>query len=102
MANKKLSEAQEAEWWAKNQKLVAERFKQAKAAGQLGRATVARIARERGAKAGPSPTITIRLAQDDLTRARTLAAEKGLRYQTYLKMLLHQALNAEAPQGKRR
>lgn len=39
--------------------------------------------------------ITIRLAEDDLARARVLAAEKGLRYQTYLKMLLHEALNSE-------
>jgi predicted DNA binding CopG/RHH family protein len=30
-----------------------------------------------------------------LARARTLAAKRGLRYQTYLKMLLHEALDAE-------
>ncbi len=58
----------------------------------LGKGTVARVASERASRAGASPTITIRLAEDDLTRARTFAAEKGLRYQTYLKMLLHQAL----------
>jgi predicted DNA binding CopG/RHH family protein len=34
-------------------------------------------------------------ASHNLARAKTLAAEKGLRYQTYLKMLLHQALNSE-------
>lgn len=86
------SEAQEAEWWAKNQSLIADRFEEAKAAGKLGKGSVARVARER---VGASPTITIRLAEEDLTRARALAAEKGLRYQTYLKMLLHQALNSE-------
>ena len=48
-----------------------------------------------------SPTITIRLAGADLTRARTFAAEKGLRYQTYLKMLLHQALDSEEKRGGR-
>ena len=89
------TEAQEAEWWAKNQHLIANGFEQAKAAGKLGKGTVARVARERASDVGASPTITIRLAGDDLTRARTFAAEKGLRYQTYLKMLLHQALNAE-------
>ena len=77
------TEAQEAEWWAKNQNLIADRF-------------------ERASQAGASPTITIRLAEDDLTRARTFAAEKGLRYQTYLKMLLHQALNSEEKRVGRR
>ena len=96
------TETQEADWWAKNQNLIADRFEQAKAEGKLGRGTVARIARERTTEAGASPTITIRLAQDDLTRARAFAAEKGLRYQTYLKMLLHQALNSEEKLSKRR
>src|SRR6266581_3154204 len=97
------TEAQEAEWWAKNQNLIADRFEQAKAAGKLGKGTVARrVARERASRAGASPTITIRLAEDDLTRARTFAAEKGLRYQTYLKMLLHEALNSEEKRVGRR
>ena len=95
------TEAQEAEWWAKNQNLIANRFEQAKAAGKLGKGTVARVARERASE-GASPTITIRLAEDDLTRARTFAAEKGLRYQTYLKMLLHQALDSEEKRAARR
>ena len=72
------SETQETEWWAKNQEL------------------------SRASQAGASPTITIRLAEDDLTRARTFAAEKGLRYQTYLKMLLHQALDSEEKRARRR
>ncbi len=96
------TEAQEAEWWSKNQNLIAARFEQAKADGKLGKGTVARVARERASQAGPAPTITIRLAEDDLARARTFAAEKGLRYQTYLKMLLHQALNAEEKRAARR
>ena len=96
------TEAQEAEWWAKNQNLIADRFEQAKGAGKLGKGTVARVARERASQGGASPTITIRLAEDDLTRAKTLAAQKGLRYQTYLKMLLHQALNSEEKSTGRR
>jgi predicted DNA binding CopG/RHH family protein len=105
MAKKQLSfktEAEEAEWWSKNQNVIADRFEQAKAAGKLGKGTVARVARERAGQAGASPTITIRLAEDDLARARTLAAEKGLRYQTYLKMLLHRALNSEEKRVGRR
>ena len=96
------TEAQEAEWWSKNQDLIADRFEQAKAAGKLGNGTVARVARERAGHAGPAPTITIRLAQDDFTRARAFAAKKGLRYQTYLKMLLHQALHSEEKRAGRR
>jgi predicted DNA binding CopG/RHH family protein len=95
------NETQEAEWWAKNQNLIADRFEQAEASGKLGKGTVARVARERARQVGASPTITIRLAEEDLTRARTLAAEKGLRYQTYLKMLLHQALNSEEKRAGR-
>ena len=91
----------EAEWWAKNQDLIANRFEQAQSTGKLGKGTVARVARERVAQAGASPTITIRLAEDDLARARTFAAEKGLRYQTYLKMLLHQALDSEEHRASR-
>jgi predicted DNA binding CopG/RHH family protein len=86
------TEGAEAEWWARNQNFIADRFEQAQAAGTLGKGAVARTAREQARQAGASPTITIRLAEDDLRRARTLAADKGLRYQTYVKMLFHQAL----------
>src|SRR6266436_5896280 len=96
------TDTQESDWWAKNQNLIADRFEKAKATGKLGKGTVARVAREKASQAGASPTITIRLAEDDLTRARTFAAEKGLRYQTYLKMLLHQALNSEEKRAGRR
>lgn len=103
MASKKQphfkSETEEAEWWAKNQAFIADRFEEAKASGKLGKGTVARLSQERS---GASPTITIRLLESDIVRARTLAAEKGLRYQTYLKMLLHQALNSEERKAGRR
>jgi predicted DNA binding CopG/RHH family protein len=95
------TETQEAEWWAKNQQLIARRFEEAKSAGQLGKGSVAQAARERAAQSVASPTITIRLAEADLARARTLAAGKGLRYQTYLKMLIHQALNSEEKRARR-
>jgi predicted DNA binding CopG/RHH family protein len=52
------------------------------AAGTLGKGTVARVATGLAQKAGASPTITIRLAENDPSRARVLAAAKGLRYQT--------------------
>ena len=42
--------------------------------------------------ASGSRQITIRLGNDELALARQQAEAKGLRYQTYIKMLLHEAL----------
>ena len=85
------TETEEADWWFNNQAYIYQRFKEAAAAGTLQHGTVARLARERASQV--SPTITIRLPQDDLSRARTQAEAKGMRYQTYIKMLLHEALD---------
>ena len=38
---------------------------------------------------------TIRLAPEEIARARTLAERRGPRYQTYLKMLIREALERE-------
>jgi predicted DNA binding CopG/RHH family protein len=54
------------------------------------RAAVNRKAQE--VLASGSRQITIRLANDELARARRQAEAKGLKYQTYIKMLLHEAL----------
>jgi predicted DNA binding CopG/RHH family protein len=40
--------------------------------------------------------VTIRILEQDLSAARRLAAEKGMRYQTYIPVLLHQALRQKA------
>ena len=88
------TETEEAEWLDNHQDLIAERFALAAAAGQLGSGRVAAKARTRP---GPnvSPTLTIRIAKDDLAKARLLAARKGLRYQTYLRMLIHEGLDRD-------
>jgi hypothetical protein len=83
------NEGDEARWWAENQGGVAREFERAAAEGRLGRSTVAR-------RSGVTPTTTIRLDPSDIDRARTLAERRGLRYQTYLKMILHDALEREA------
>ena len=36
--------------------------------------------------------VTIRLANEDIATARQLADDKGVGYQTYIKLLLHEAL----------
>lgn len=41
---------------------------------------------------GKTPTTTIRLDPTDIERAKLQAQERGLKYQTYLKMLIHESL----------
>jgi predicted DNA binding CopG/RHH family protein len=82
------SEAEEAKWWFANQDLVGEQFVQAAKDGTLRQGTLAK-------KYGLTPTTTIRLDPADIALAREQAEARGMRYQTYLKMLLHQALRAE-------
>jgi predicted DNA binding CopG/RHH family protein len=85
------SEEEEARWWAENQDLLLNEFKAAAKQGTLGRGTLARR--------GQTPTTTIRLDPSDIELAKIQAEQRGLKYQTYLKMIIHQALQQEA--GKR-
>ena len=78
------SEAEEAKWWFDNQDELLKDFERAAAEGRLGHGTVAR-------RMG-IPTTTIRLDPADIALARDQATARGLKYQTYLKMLLHEAL----------
>lgn len=78
------SEEEEAQWWDRNQDALADAFEEAAVQGTLGHGTAARK--------GITPTTTIRLDPDDIAKARVQAEIKGLRYQTYLKMLIHEAL----------
>ena len=45
---------------------------------------------------GGSRPVTIRLDVNDIERAEEQAKAKGLKYQTYIKMLLHEALAGHA------
>jgi predicted DNA binding CopG/RHH family protein len=83
------SEAEEARWYEKNQDALLAEFKDAAKDGALGRGTLA--------KRGLTPTTTIRLDKRDIELAKQQAEQRGLRYQTYLKMLIHQALREEVP-----
>jgi predicted DNA binding CopG/RHH family protein len=78
------SESEEAHWWDSQAENITRAFEQAAAQGRLARGTVKRK--------GATPTTTIRLDPEDITLARAQADKRGLRYQTYLKMLLRQAL----------
>ena len=89
------TEAEEAKWWYDNRELLSEEFRQAAKEGRVRRGGVARLLAEREtSKSQPTPTTTIRLDPEDIAKARVQAAERGLRYQTYLKMIIHEALRA--------
>ena len=81
------NEAEEAAWWQSHEDDLLEEFKKATKDGRIGIGTVAKRAASR--------STTIRLPLDDIDMAREFAEERGLRYQTYLKMLLHEALLVE-------
>ena len=82
------SEEAEAQWWPEQEDKLADSFEKAAAAGPLGRGTLAR-------RSGAIPPTTIRLDPSDIERAREQAQRKGLKYQTYIKMLIHEALQQE-------
>ncbi|MCX6591568.1 MAG: hypothetical protein NTZ56_08595 [Acidobacteria bacterium] len=46
--------------------------------------------------ASGSRQVTIRLGNQELALARQQAEAKGLKYQTYIKMLLHEALHGKS------
>ena len=87
------SEADEARWYEQNQDVLLAEFKEAAKEGTLGRGSLA--------KRGLTPTTTIRLDKRDIELAKQQAELRGLRYQTYLKMLIHQALREEGPRARR-
>lgn len=84
------SEAEEAAWWdAHRNEIEAEirqRVKQKRPLTLNGL-----LQREK-----PSHPVTLRIAAKDLETARRLAAQKGVGYQTYIKMLLREALAKNA------
>jgi predicted DNA binding CopG/RHH family protein len=82
------SEAEEAKWWIDHQDEILIDFERAAEDGTLLRGAAARV------KA--IPTTTIRLDPVDIQLAREQAEKRGLKYQTYLKMLIHEALTRES------
>lgn len=87
------SEQEEAEWWDGHCDQTAEWMEQAAGAGQT--TTLSEVLDRNRRRAALTPTVSIRIDPEDIERARSLAAKKGLRYEAYLKMLLHEALEHE-------
>jgi predicted DNA binding CopG/RHH family protein len=75
---------EEATWWESREgkRVATEILKRGVAAGAARRSV-------------PLKTISMRLPVADLEAAQELAATKGLPYQTYIKMLLHEALQKQ-------
>jgi predicted DNA binding CopG/RHH family protein len=88
------SEAEEAVWWdthrAEVEAEIRQRMKQKR--------PLALSNLLQGAKS--SQPITLRIPKEDLETARRLAAQKGLGYQTYIKMLLREALAENASEKR--
>jgi predicted DNA binding CopG/RHH family protein len=83
------SEAEEAAWWDAHRSQVETEIRQ-------------RMRQKRPLTLGsllqgkkPTQPVTLRIAREDLETARHLAAQRGLRYQTFIKMLLRGALAKE-------
>jgi predicted DNA binding CopG/RHH family protein len=85
------TEAAEARWWDEHKSMVEASLRDAMRDGTAQRGAARRLVRE----ARESKNITIRMPLRDIERARSLAEKRGIGYQTYMKMLLHEALERE-------
>lgn len=83
-------ESEEAPWWDSHRSEIGSEVR--RRLKQKRPLTLNRLLQ--GAK--PSQPITLRIPKEDLEKARILAARKGLGYQTYIKMLLREALTKSA------
>jgi len=84
------SESDEAAWWDAHPEVVTALFLKAKKEGKIKRLPIVR---------GTTRSTTIRLPIADIETAQQIAEKRGLPYQTYLKGLLHQALERERKAG---
>jgi predicted DNA binding CopG/RHH family protein len=99
MASKKLvipsfkSEGAETAWWEKHRAAVEADLRAAMREGKT--MSLQDVMAQARRKKELLP-VTIRLAGEDIATARQLADGKGIGYQTYIKLLLHDALQKEA------
>jgi len=92
------SEAQEAQWWDRHRKGVEAELRRRLRRGSTH--TLAEVMEGLKKKESLKP-VTIRMRSDDIMTARGLAAQKGIGYQTYIKLLLREALEREVINEKR-
>jgi predicted DNA binding CopG/RHH family protein len=87
------SEEEEAKWWFDHREETSQWMEDALRDGTT--LKLGDVLRKRAAT-GATPTVSIRIDPSDIARARIFAERRGLRYQTYLKMVLHEALEQES------
>ena len=87
------SEKEEAAWWDKHRQEVEAGWRAAMREGKT--ISLNDVLAQARRKKELLP-VTIRLASEDIATARQLAVNKGIGYQTYIKLLLHEALQKEA------
>ena len=87
------SEAEEAAWWDAHRSEIESEIRQRM--NQTRPLTLGNLLD--GGK--PSQPVTLRVSKEDMETARRLAARKGVGYQTYIKMLLREALAENASEG---
>lgn len=85
------TEAAEAKWWDSHMDVVEGNLIEAIQEGTAGRGAAQRVLRE----ARELKTITIQMRGADVNLAQRLSAKKGLSSETYLRTLLHEALQRE-------
>lgn len=103
MPRKKLAEAkteaEEARWFEENQDQLLKLFEQAGKEGALrigGKSVGITISKKTESLRKPSSRkVMLRIPVDDVDRARRQAADKGIGYQTYIKMLLRAGLDRQ-------
>jgi predicted DNA binding CopG/RHH family protein len=84
------SESEEADWWYANRDLVEDLL------DRHGRRVGNGIDLEVELVKPTTKAISIRLAEPDIKLAKALAARKGVGYQTYIRSVLHEALQQKA------
>ena len=80
------SEAEEAAWWDRHRSEIEVEIRRR----MRGKKPLTLGSLLQGGR--PSQPVTLRVPKEDLETARRLAARKGVGYQTYIKMLLREAL----------
>ena len=86
-------EAKEAAWWDAHRSEIEDQIR--RKMNQTRPQTLSDLLQ--GGK--PSQPVTLRVSKEDLETARQLAARRGVGYQTYIKMLLRDALAESASEG---
>lgn len=81
---------------AEGRDLIHKQYDEAKSKGALRREVPENIAAILSRKSESAVSIHLRVPANDLQRARLIAEQKGIGYQTWLKMAIHEAVERES------